>query len=47
MVLKKIIPLICVLVIEIEAQFTNDPYTQVGRQYAPGGKLHFLEKKKL
>ena len=50
MALKKIIPLICVLVIEIEAQFYNDANTQVGIQYArsginePRGKLHFLEK---
>ena len=50
MALKKIIPLICVLVIEIEAQFFNDPNTQVWRQIArpgindPRGKLHFLEK---
>ena len=51
MALKKIIPLICVLVIEIEAQFYNSANTQVGIQYArsginePRGKLHFLEKK--
>ena len=50
MVLKKIIPLICVLVIKIEAQFNNGANTQVGIQYArfgidePRGKLHFLEK---
>ena len=50
MTLKKSIPLICVLVIEIEAQFFNDPNTQVWRQIArpgindPRGKLHFLEK---
>ena len=50
MTLKKIIPLICVLVIDIEAQFNNYGNTQVGRQYArpginePRGKLHFLEK---
>ena len=37
MALKKIIPLLCVLVIEIEAQFNNDAYTQVGIQYARSG----------
>ena len=55
MALKKIITLICVLVIEIEAQFHNDANTQVGSQSAtsgsnyfinePGGKLHFLKTK--
>ena len=38
---KKIIPLICLLIIELEAQFFNDQNSQVGTQISTSGSNFF------
>ena len=39
--LKKIIPLICLLIIELDAQFFNDQNSQVGTQISTSGSNFF------
>ena len=42
--LKNIIPLICILIIELEAQFFNDRNSQVGTQISTSDRNFFYNQ---